>query len=308
MRTPATLGLYAAGLAAAFTVALGVGSAVGPVGAAPADEHGAEPGAHGAAAAGHDGAGARHGDAHGGEVDTAPVGLASRAEGYALELEQPVVAAPGPVEVAFVLRGPDGRAVTAYSPTHERELHLVLVRRDGTGFQHVHPERDAAGRWSTTVVLPEAGAYKAFVDTAPDGRDEPVVLAADLLVGGAAQPQPLPPVSRTAVVDGYEVTLTGDLVAGEASRVVLTVRRDGAPVTDLEPYLGAYGHLVSLRAGDLAYLHTHPQGAPGDGRTAPGPEVAFDVDVPSEGDYRLFLDFAHDGVVRTASFTAEAGA
>lgn len=42
-------------------------------------------------------------------------------------------------------------------------------------------------------------------------------------------------------------------------------------VTDLKPYVGAFGHLVALRAGDLAYLHVHPDGAPGDGRTAPGP-------------------------------------
>jgi hypothetical protein len=106
------------------------------------------------------------------------------------------------------------------------------------------------------------------------------------------------------VVDGYEVQLTGDLVAGQASPLTLTVRKDGQPVTDLQPYLAAYGHLVALRDGDLAYLHVHPEGAPGDGRTAAGPEIDFVAEVPSAGTYRLFLDFQHDGVVRTAEFTA----
>jgi hypothetical protein len=76
-------------------------------------------------------------------------------------------------------------------------------------------------------------------------------------------------------------------------------------VTDLQPYLAAYGHLVALRQGDLAYLHVHPEGVPGDGKTPAGPEIAFVAEVPSAGGYRLFLDLQHDGVVRTAEFTVD---
>ena len=86
-----------------------------------------------------------------------------------------------------------------------------------------------------------------------------------------------------------------------------TVTKDGVPVTDLQPYLAAYGHLVALRAGDLAYLHVHPAGAPGDGVTPAGPGITFYATAPSAGDYRLFLDFRHAGVVRTAEFTVHAG-
>ena len=103
----------------------------------------------------------------------------------------------------------------------------------------------------------------------------------------------------TATVGGYEVTLDGELEPGESSAVTATVTRDGEPVTDLEPYLGSYGHLVALREGDLAYLHVHPEDA------GPGPEVPFVAEVPSAGRYRLFLDFQHAGVVRTAAFTLE---
>jgi hypothetical protein len=126
-------------------------------------------------------------------------------------------------------------------------------------------------------------------------------------VTGAYEPQPLPEPARTASVDGYTVTLDGDLAAGEESALTLSVSRDGEPVTDLEPYLGAYGHLVALRAGDLAYLHVHPQGAPGDGETPAGPGITFHTQAPSEGSYRLYLDFRHDGAVHTAEFTVTAG-
>lgn len=160
--------------------------------------------------------------------------------------------------------------------------------------------------WSVKLTLPEAGAYRAFADFAPEGGPD-LTLGADLRAGGAYEPGQPPAPSRTSTVDGYTVTLDGDLIPGKSSRITLRVGRDGRPVTDLQPYLGAYGHLVALRAGDLAYLHVHPDGEPGDGRTQPGPEITFYAEVPSRGDYRLFLDFQHGGVVRTADFTLHAG-
>nr|WP_219942066.1 hypothetical protein [Iamia sp. SCSIO 61187] len=113
--------------------------------------------------------------------------------------------------------------------------------------------------------------------------------------------------SRTAEVDAYTVTLDGDLRAGSESALTLSVSKEGQPITDLQPYLAAYGHLVALRAGDLGYLHVHPEGAPGDGETPAGPDIDFAAHVPSAGNYRLYLDFRHGDVVRTAEFTVEVG-
>jgi hypothetical protein len=86
------------------------------------------------------------------------------------------------------------------------------------------------------------------------------------------------------------------------------VRREGEPVTDLQPYLAAYGHLVALRVGDLGYLHVHPDGEPGDGTTEPGPDIAFVATAPSVGPYRVFLDFQHEDTVHTVAFTLHATA
>ena len=117
----------------------------------------------------------------------------------------------------------------------------------------------------------------------------------DMSVPGRTDVARLDETTRTATVDGYTVELTGDLVAGEHSMLKLRVTHDGRPVTDLQPYLGAYGHLVALRGGDLAYLHVHPDGEPGDGKTESGPAVEFGAEVPSDGTYHLYLDFKHDG-------------
>jgi hypothetical protein len=233
-------------------------------------------------------------------------GLAVSRDGYTLD----VLAAPGQAdrsgELAFRILGPGGAPVTAFAPSHDKPLHLILVRRDQSGFQHLHPVMDPDGTWHTTTAL-SAGDHRVFADFVPDGRGEAMTLGRDIAVAGAYRPVPLPVPSTTATTpDGYAVTLTGALVPGTASPVTLSVSRDGAPVTDLQPYLAAYGHLVALRTGDLAYLHVHPTGTPGDGRTAAGPAIEFLAEVPSAGPYRLYLDFAHRGVVRTAEFTVVA--
>ncbi len=136
---------------------------------------------------------------------------------------------------------------------------------------------------------------------------EGVTLGADLAAAGDARPEPLPDTGRTVTVDGYEVTLDGALRPGAGTEITMEVEKDGKPVTDLQPHLGAYGHLVALRAGDLGYLHVHPNGEPGDGRTKPGPGISFTATAPTKGAYRLFLDFRHEGKVRTAAFTVHAG-
>jgi len=199
--------------------------------------------------------------------------------------------------------------VTAYDIEHEKKLHLIAVRRDFTGFQHVHPVLGADGRWTTDLDL-TPGQWRIFADFKATGA-EALTLGTDLAVTGSYEPATQAAETRTAQVGPYTVSLAGDLEAGSDSELTLSVSRDGRPVTDLQPYLGAYGHLVALRAGDLAYLHVHPDGTPGDGSTEPGPDVVFYAAVPSVGTYNLYLDFKHKGQVRTAAFSLaapEAGA
>ncbi|WP_274559920.1 hypothetical protein [Streptomyces spiramyceticus] len=291
MNTGLKITAFAAALAATFGTAYGVGKGVGPV---VADERpAASP--HG----GHDGRGEK---GERGSDGTAPGGLQISERGYALDLETSRIKAGERTEVRFSVRDGSGRKVTAYKREHGKELHFIVASRDLTAYRHLHPVRAADGTWSVPVELPKAGGYRAFADFTPARKGaEGVTLGADLAVSGAYAPAALPPVEATAEVDGYEVTLAGGLRPGAARELRLTVAKGGKPVTDLQPYLGAYGHLVALRSGDLAYLHVHPN----DG--GPGPEVSFTATAPSSGAYRLFLDFRHEGKVRTAAFTVSAG-
>jgi hypothetical protein len=301
MNTPVKLGAYALGLVAVFGAAAGIGAAVGPLGPA---------------ATTHDTTSHSQSQTES-PMSTSqqtvpatagahlPGGLQISERGYTLDVAGTLPAGAA-TPVSFRVLGPDGQPVTAYDTAHDEDLHLIAVRRDLAGYQHVHPELAADGTWSIPLDL-TAGTWRLFADFDPAGDDAALVLGADVAVAGDHTPHPLPEPSTAAEVDGYTVTLHGELVPGSESELTLSVSRDGQPVTDLQPYLAAYGHLVALRDGDLAYLHVHPAGEPGDGTTAPGPDITFYATAPSAGDYRLFLDFQHGDVVRTAEFTVRAG-
>ncbi|WP_448610094.1 hypothetical protein [Geodermatophilus sp. URMC 60] len=311
MNTPTRLGAFTLGLVAVFGAATGIGAAVGPL-----DDPASNSTTHGGTTHSTTSPDTpSHDESHSeSPMDTTasqasaahlPGGLQISQDGYTLDLAGSLPAGPA-TPVTFRILGPDGRPVTAYDTAHDEDLHLIAVRRDLTGYQHVHPDLAADGTWSIPLDL-TAGTWRLFADFDPAGADAGLVLGADIAVAGDYAPQPLPEPSATAEVDGYTVTLDGQLFPGQESQLTLSVARTGQPVTDLQPYLAAYGHLVALRDGDLAYLHVHPAGSPGDGVTAAGPDITFYATAPSAGDYRLFLDFQHGDVVHTAEFTVRAG-
>jgi hypothetical protein len=214
-------------------------------------------------------------------------GLAVENDGLRVVVDEPELRRGATETLSFRIENVRGETVRNFDVEHEKRMHLILARRDLTGFQHLHPEQGADGSWQTTVKLDDAGSYRLFADFSHDGENQ--TLATDLRVDGPADLKPLPAQATTAVSDGgYDVRLdAGDDLA-------FTITKDGEPVRT-EPYLGAGGHLVALREGDLAFLHVHPADE----------GVRFTAEFPTPGRYRLFLQFKHEDRVHTVAFTRE---
>lgn len=233
----------------------------------------------------------------------APGGLSASAAGLTLEISwSPEERGGSAGKLGFRILDRGGRAVRDFAEQHERGMHLMVVRRDLSHYQHLHPIMGADGTWKTPLSLPGPGAYRVFADFVAGG--EALTLGTDLILPGDYEPAPLPDPADVARTEGYEVALDAREAADGGRQLVFLVSRRGQPVEDLEPYLGALGHLVALREGDLAFLHVHPQDR-AEGGTG-GPEITFHAVFPSAGRYRLFLQFAHAGRVRTVAFTVEA--
>jgi hypothetical protein len=285
LSTPVKLAAFAALLAVLFGAAALAGAAIGP-------ESEDRP-----ATAGHDERPGAHGGGHEASAPAHPVrGLAVAEGGLRLVVEDAELRRGRTERLAFRIVDEDGATVRDFDVEHTRRMHLILARRDLTGFQHLHPEQSADGTWTTRARLGEAGSYRLFADFSHER--EPRTLATDLRVDGPASLRPLPAPRATAVSDGgYDVSLgAGAVRPGKEANLRFTITKGGWPV-DTEPYLGAGGHLVALREGDLAFLHVHPTGAGHD------EAVGFAATFPTEGRYRLFLQFRHEGRVQTVAFT-----
>ncbi|MDG4806341.1 hypothetical protein O7634_06185 [Micromonospora sp. WMMD1120] len=242
-----------------------------------------------------------HGSAVGADPGGAiePGGLAVSAAGFTLAPLTNEFAANRPGQLRFQVRDAQRRSVTRFAIVHDKPMHLIVVRRDLTGYQHLHPTMAADGTWSVPLTLARPGVWRAYADftvVADDGTQTAVTLGTDLVVPGDYQPVALPAPATSTTVGGFTVAYQGTPQAG--TTVPLTFRVDGpAGAAPLERYLGAYGHLVALREGDLGYLHVHPEPELVDG------QIKFWLTVPGPGRYRLYLDFQVDQKVQTANFT-----
>lgn len=220
-------------------------------------------------------------------------GLAVSDGGLTLDLGRQTAPRGKHFMLAFRIVDDQGDTVRDFDVEHTKRMHFIVVRRDLTAFQHLHPTESPDGRWSIGMRLPAAGTYRVFADFSVGGK--PYTLADDLQVDGTVLARPLPAPARDADVDGMHVQLAeGTIHAGAESQLTFSVRRNGRAVR-IQDYLGAKGHLVALRVGDLAYLHVHPDEN----------SLRFMAGFPTAGTYRLFLQFKVGDRVHTAEFTQE---
>ena len=278
MRTRSRLGLYGLGVVAVFGIAAAVGAVVGPIDVGASPSHSSMPDT----------------SATDGGIEMS--GLAVAAAGYRLVLGSDVIDAGGQSSFTFRIERDDGSALTRFDDLHERKLHLIVLSRNLVDYHHLHPVMDADGLWHVEVPPLAAGSYRVYADFKPHGGKQ-ITLASDVAVPGSVAPTSIPTVSSTVDVGGYSVSLSGHPVVGE-STLTFKVSRNGTAVV-AEPYLGAAGHLVAIRTGDLGYVHVHPV------ETAQRGPVSFAAPFPAPGKYRLFFDFSHAGSVHTASFTVD---
>jgi hypothetical protein len=189
--------------------------------------------------------------------------------------------------------------VTAFDVVHEQKMHLIVVSRDLRFFDHVHPDLSADGTFRVSYTFPYGGDFLIFTDATPSGAGQQV-LSAPLHVtgppppGGTYQPDPSGPMQGT--FGDLAVSVRPEhspLRAHEDNKLVFTLMRNGQPVTDLSPWLGAMGHLVLIHEDGETFVHSHPvERTDAAGNPLPqNGQVAFWVRFPKPGVYRFWGQF-----------------
>ncbi|MFF4835345.1 hypothetical protein [Streptomyces sp. NPDC001315] len=235
-------------------------------------------------------------------------GLSDTQDGYRLTSKTAALPSGKQTTYRFTVTDPDGKPVTGFAPDQTKRMHFYAIRSDLSGFQHIHPTMAADGTWSADLTSLAPGSWRLFASFAPDsgpGKGKDFVLSRTVTVPGEATKTPLPAPAGSTQVDGYSVTVKGEPMAGMAHPLTVSIAKDGKPVTDLQPYLDTYAHLTAFHEGDAAFAHLHPTTkVTGDHG---GPDLAFNAELPTSGNWRLFLQFQTGGALHTAALTLHVG-
>lgn len=206
-----------------------------------------------------------------------------------------------PLQMELQISNADGEPIQTFADNHEKKLHLIIVREDLSQFKHVHPEYAGDGLFRQSIVLPAGGKYKLFADFQASGYAQTTV-STTVNVGGDNRLDRViadQELVKTAEKAKVELNLSA-LEAGHESELTFTFRhaKTGAALTDLQPYLGAIGHVVIVSEDLDHYLHVHPANELGS-----GPEAKFITNFPTEGVYRIWGQFQREGESFIVPFT-----
>jgi hypothetical protein len=243
----------------------------------------------------------------------------------------PVVVAGQKATLLFKVSHPGFDAVIQkFEVVHDRQYHLFVISQDMEYFQHIHPQERPDGTWFIDVTLPKAGYYKVLSDFLPAGGSTQFI-ARPLVTAGYAgdlaadSAHLVPDTVHKKTVDELTAEVSFDpptFVAGLYGHLNfrLTDTGTGRPVTDLQTYLGAFGHTLIMSEDMGDYVHSHPldistvsdesgpkafmlpAGVDPDTLRG-GPEVTFEGLMPKAGRYRAWTQFRRNNKLYTFATT-----
>ncbi len=218
------------------------------------------------------------------------------------------------VEIVYKIKDNQGNIVKDFEVMNEKIMHFIIIRKDLQYFQHIHPEFDkTTGEFSIAVTFAADGEYRMFADFMPstsrmemesDSERLPVTVYKDVNVGNLEnyKLKPLGSTDHTKTFNGYTITIipsSEPLLSQKDFGFTFEIKKDGKLVTNLEKYLGALGHTVVIREGDLQFIHAHPTQNPDAQQIG---KVTFMITFPKAGNYKLFSQFQHEGKIITSDF------
>ncbi|KRE99903.1 hypothetical protein ASG89_27305 [Paenibacillus sp. Soil766] len=207
-------------------------------------------------------------------------------------------------ELTILITDDTGKPVTDYQVNHEKLLHLIIVNHNLSSFQHIHPAYQGNGKFTVSASFDAGGDYKLIADFIPTGGSSTTLSQWVKVAGKEAEHTVLKADAKLRQeVSGKAVELSlSSTKPKEDVTLTFTIRdaQTNKEITNLQPYLGAVGHVVILSADAEQYIHVHPLA-----EKATGPVAKFATSFPEAGIYKLWGQFQHNGEVFTVPFVVE---
>lgn len=219
---------------------------------------------------------------------------------YPVELTlSPKQVKPGAkAELSFRVVDPKtGKPVRDFQVVHEKLFHLFVVSQDLRFFIHDHPTLGTDAIFRLTSTFPESGLYRLVADFYPQGGTPQLVVKSIIIPGPCLKlaTAALQPDLSAKHAENLDVSLNTEPpqpIAGMKTLMFFKLN----PADGLEPYLGAWGHMLAASSDVIDLIHNHPFLADG------GPQVQFNMIFPRPGVYRVWVQFQRKGIVNTATF------
>ena len=205
-------------------------------------------------------------------------------------------------DILLEIKDAAGQAIEGFSIVHEKEMHLLAIKKDLSVFLHLHPEYVGKGRFQIKTTFPKAGRYKLYADFLPEGANQQLS-SHELVVTGAEYDEEIHADKLLKKkVDDLEIELIlPEAKVNEHLKLVFALSEgDGNPVTELEPYLGSAGHVVIVSEDMKEFLHVHPAD-----ENTKGPEVEYMTSFPRAGIYKIWGQFKYKEKLYTVPFVIE---
>jgi hypothetical protein len=187
-----------------------------------------------------------------------------------------------------------GKPIDKFDINHEKKMHLIVVSKDLSFFNHIHPEYKGKGEFDVTTQFPDSGDYKLFADYVPAGNSATSQSKWVSVEGTAPVPTEIVPETNfVKTVNDIVVTLSFDHLMADMElnlKFNMVDAKTKKPVIDLQPYLGAVGHVVIISADAEQYIHVHPTD-----EKAKGPDAKFMTKFPKSGVYKIWGQFQRNG-------------
>ncbi len=217
---------------------------------------------------------------------------------YSLDISQsPALLKPGDT-ATLQLRAIDPAtksSVQHFEIVHEKLIHLFVVSANLEFFRHIHPVSQPDGSFIQKVRLPYGGMYRLLADFYPAGS-VPQLAVGTVFVAGESPKAHLAPSLAPAKSENVTAALRLEPeqpVAGLETKLFFSLD----PATGLQPYLGAWAHMLAASEDLIDLLHLHPFLADGKGN------MQFNIIFPREGLYRIWTQVQREDVVNNLVFT-----
>ncbi|WP_462410604.1 hypothetical protein [Neobacillus sp. Marseille-QA0830] len=208
-----------------------------------------------------------------------------------------------PVTISILIKDKQNQPIKEFETVSTKKMHLVVVSKDLSYFDHIHPTFKGNGQFEITTTFPAAGDYKLIAEMTPVGAKDYSIEDDWLTVQGTpANPVPIEPdTTKSKVIDGTKVTLSFDEKLEAGKNIDMNFTLDDAatnkPIKDLQSYLGTVGHAVAIDKDVKQFMHIHPLYP-----KAKGPKVVFMTYFPTKGIYKVWGQFNVKGHILTVPF------